>query len=173
MLHLAGKASIRQRPVNSALGSAKTVRRISARSPGMNQAAIFWPVLALIVWTFLILVQVPIRRFRAAFAGRVVAADFRLGESANVPADVALPNRIFMNLVEVPPLFYVLCTLFFVTGRVTTFALFLAWLYFSLRIAHSIIYLTYNHVVHRFAVFAASNLVVLAMVAYLGHSLAS
>jgi hypothetical protein len=138
----------------------------------MKQTAIFWPVLALILWTFLILVQVPIRRFRAAFAGRVIASDFQYGESDNVPADVALPNRIFMNLVEVPPLFYVVCTLFFVTGHVTSLALFLAWLYFTLRIAHSIIYLTYNHVVHRFAVFASSNLVVLAMVAYLGVSLA-
>ena len=138
----------------------------------MNQAVIFWPVLALIVWTFLILVQVPIRRFRAAFAGRVVASDFRLGESANVPADVALPNRVFMNLVEVPALFYVVCIVCFVTANVNVLLLTLAWLYVALRIVHSIVYLTYNHVVHRFAVFAASNLLVLAMVGYLACKLA-
>lgn len=138
----------------------------------MKQTAILWPVLALIVWTFLVLVQVPIRRFRAAFAGRVVASDFACGESAKVPSDVALPNRVFMNLVEVPLLFYVVCILFFVTANVAPLALSLAWLYFALRIVHSLVYLTYNHVVHRFAVFAASNLVVLAMVGCLAVALA-
>lgn len=129
----------------------------------MPRHTIFWPVLCLVLWTFLVLVQVPIRRFHAAFKGRVVAADFRCGESEYVPADVALPNRVFMNLVEVPTLFYVLCLILYVTGTVTPACVALAWLYFALRIAHSLIYLTYNHVVHRFAVFATSNLVVLAM----------
>jgi hypothetical protein len=138
----------------------------------MKQTAIFWPVLALVLWTFLVLVQVPIRRFRAAFAHRVAAADFRYGESANVPADVALPNRVFMNLVEVPPLFYVLCVVFYVTGHVNEVVLSLAWLYCALRFAHSIVYLTYNHVIHRFAVFATSNLVVVAMLSYLAIKLA-
>jgi hypothetical protein len=129
----------------------------------MPRHAIFWPVLCLVLWTFLVLVQVPIRRFHAAFKGRVVASDFRYGESGHVPADVALPNRVFMNLVEVPTLFYVLCLILYVTGTVTPACVALAWLYFALRIAHSLIYLTYNHVVHRFAVFATSNLVVLAI----------
>jgi len=31
----------------------------------MDQSANFWPMLALMGWTFLVLVQVPIRRFRA------------------------------------------------------------------------------------------------------------
>jgi hypothetical protein len=90
--------------------------------------------------------------------------DFRFGESDRVPADVSLPNRVFMNLVEVPPLFYIVCILHFVTNQVDALALGLAWVYFTLRIVHSLIYLSYNHVVHRFAVFAASNLVVLALV---------
>jgi hypothetical protein len=88
-----------------------------------------------------------------------------------VPADVALPNRVFMNLVEVPPLFYVVSLIHFVTHQVDAVALGLAWLYFALRMAHSIIYLSYNHVVHRFAVFATSNLVVIALVIHLGLAL--
>ncbi len=138
----------------------------------MTPTAILWPALVLVAWTFLILVQVPIRRFRAGFAGRVVASDFAYGESENVPPDVALPNRIFMNLVEVPPLFYFVCLAFLVTGNVGVVAVGLAWLYVLLRIVHSSIYLTYNHVVHRFAVFAASNLVVLALVGHLALKLA-
>lgn len=138
----------------------------------MKQTAIFWPVITLVLWTFLVLVQVPIRRFRAAFAGRVTAADFRCGESHNVPLDVALPNRLFVNLVEVPTLYYVVCLAFYVTGFVDHAALALAWAYIALRLAHSVVYMTYNHVVHRFAVFATSNLIVIAMVLHLAGKLA-
>ena len=38
----------------------------------MPRHTIFWPVLCLVLWTFLVLVQVSIRRFHAAFKGRVV-----------------------------------------------------------------------------------------------------
>lgn len=156
----------------AALG-APTLRTVQAPTlrTAMNAKLMIWPALALMVWTMLVLVQVPIRRFNAAFKHRVVAKDFEIGESANVPADIALPNRAFMNLVEVPVLFYALVAFYLLTGNASTLALALAWLYLALRIAHSLIYLTYNNVVHRFAVFAASNLVVLAMVAHLGKSL--
>jgi hypothetical protein len=120
------------------------------------------------LWTFLVLVQVPIRRFSAYFAKRVVAGDFKYGETSNVPIDVALPNRIFMNLLEVPVLFYALVLIAFVTNEVNHVTVGLAWFYVALRFAHSLIYFTYNHVVHRFAVFATSNLVVIAMIVYLG-----
>jgi hypothetical protein len=86
--------------------------------------------------------------------------------------DVALPNRVFVNLVEVPVLFYALVAFYLITGLVDTPVLLLAWGYFALRVAHSLIYLSYNHVVHRFAVFATSNFVLLAMIVYLGLSLA-
>lgn len=134
----------------------------------MKPTAIFLPALALMLWTLLVLVQVPIRRFTAYFRRRVRAQDFALGESANVPADVTLPNRIFMNLVEVPVLFYALVGIAFATHQVDAISVGMAWLYVALRLIHSLIYFTYNHVVHRFAVFAISNLVVLAMIAYLG-----
>jgi len=137
----------------------------------MKSTAIFLPVLALMLWTLLVLVQVPIRRFTAYFRKRVGPQDFQYGESANVPADVALPNRIFMNLLEVPVLFYALAFVAFATNQVNLVSVGLAWLYVALRVAHSLIYFTYNHVVHRFTVFAVSNLVVLAMIVYLGKAL--
>lgn len=133
----------------------------------MKPALILWPALTLMLWTFLVLVQVPIRRFHAVYRKRVVPQDFLHGESARVPIDVALPNRVFMNLVEVPVIFYALVGFFFITGLVTPTALALAWVYVGLRLLHSLIYLTYNHVIHRFAVFATSNLVVIALILHL------
>lgn len=137
----------------------------------MKPTTIFLPALALMLWTLLVLLQVPIRRFTAYFRKRVGPRDFQYGESANVPADVALPNRVFMNLVEVPVLFYALVFIAFSSNQVNAVSVGLAWLFVALRLAHSLIYFTYNHVIHRFAVFATSNLVVLAMIVYLGMGL--
>ena len=79
-------------------------------------------------------------------AGLVVFEDFRYGESARVPPEVAIPNRNMMNLLELPVLFYVACLIYYVTDRVNGAALALAWTYVGLRIAHSAIHVTYNRV---------------------------
>lgn len=129
----------------------------------MNQAAIFQPVCALALLTFLVLLQIPLRRFRAGFAKRVNYGDFRYGESQSVPGDVSLPNRNYMNLLEIPVLFYVLCLALHATAHVTQATLWLAWAYVALRAVHSVVHLSYNDVRHRGLAFAASNVVLAVM----------
>jgi hypothetical protein len=124
---------------------------------------ILYPVLALAAWTFAVLLMLPVVRFRAALRREVIVDDFRFGESASVPAQVSVPNRNLMNLLELPVLFYVVCLLFYVTGGAPSGALRLAWIYVALRIVHSLIHLTYNRVTHRLTVFAASNIVLVAL----------
>ncbi len=68
----------------------------------MNNTAILIPALSLVGWTLLVLLLVPYRRFKAAFAGQVKAFDFKYGESERVPPGVSIPNRNFMNLLEAP-----------------------------------------------------------------------
>jgi hypothetical protein len=109
--------------------------------------------------TFGALTLIPLRRFRAGAAGQIVRDDFKFGESANVPGHVSIPNRNYMNLLELPMLFYVASLMFYVTSRVDGLVLGLAWLYVGLRIVHSVIHLTYNNVMHRLAPFVLSNLV--------------
>jgi hypothetical protein len=125
--------------------------------------AILYPVAALAALTFAVLLLIPYARFKAAFQGRVTAKDFRFGESANVPPDVALPNRNLINLLELPVLFYVACLIYYVTATVDALALYLAWAYVALRAAHSLVHLTYNNVFHRLTVYAASNVVLLVL----------
>src|SRR5689334_10234584 len=125
----------------------------------MHQAAIFAPMGALAFVTQAVLLLIPIRRFRAGAAGQVTAEDFKLGESARVPAHVSLPNRAMMNLLELPMLFYVASLMFYVAGRVDATVLAVAWTYIALRLAHSAIQLTYNRVMHRLVPFALSNFV--------------
>jgi hypothetical protein len=125
----------------------------------MDQASIFAPMGVLAFLTQGVLLLIPIRRFQAGAAGQVQADDFKVGESANVPAHVSLPNRAMMNLLELPLLFYVASLMFYVSGRVDGVVLGIAWTYVALRVVHSVIQLTYNRVMHRLIPFALSNLV--------------
>jgi hypothetical protein len=125
----------------------------------MDQHLIFAPMGVLAFLTFGVLLLIPIRRFRAGAAGQIVADDFKFGESATVPGHVSIPNRNYMNLLELPMLFYVGSLMFFVTGKVDAVVLIVAWLYVALRAIHSAIHLTYNRVGHRLIPFALSNLV--------------
>jgi hypothetical protein len=125
----------------------------------MSQQMIFAPLGALVLLTFLVLLMIPLRRFRAASAGLVTAEDFRFGESPAVPPAVSIPNRNYMNLLELPMLFYVGGLMYYVAGRVDQTVLAVAWAYVGLRALHSAIHLTYNNVVHRLTAFALSNVV--------------
>jgi len=125
----------------------------------VSQEAIFYPAAALVLLTLLVLLLVPYRRFKAAFARQVNAGDFRYGESPRVPGHVSLPNRNYMNLLELPLLFYVGCVILYVIKAVDAPAVALAWAYVALRVGHSAVHLTYNNVFHRLGFFAASCVV--------------
>lgn len=129
----------------------------------MEPTTILLPMSTLAVLTFLVLLIIPYKRFRASIDKTVTVGDFKYGESSRVPGDVSLPNRNMMNLLEIPVLFYVLSLTLFITGNVTPFFVDLAWLYVALRCGHSLIHLSYNNVFHRLAFFAASNIVLLVM----------
>ena len=69
----------------------------------------------------------------------------------------------FRNLFEVPVLFYALCATVLATQSASIPLAIGAWLFVALRAAHSVIHCTYNKVMHRFAAFVASTLVLLIL----------
>ncbi len=125
--------------------------------------SILYPMFALAFWTFAILLLVPIVRFKAVFARQAKAEDFKLGETENLPEYVRLPNRNYMNLLELPVLFYVICIIIFVTNCANQLNLYLAWGYFALRIIHSLIHLNGNNVRLRLIAFGLSNVTLIAL----------
>jgi hypothetical protein len=137
----------------------------------MRQESIFAPMLALVLLTFAVTAYMGYKRFSAGFAGRVNAGDFRYGETANVPPDVAVVNRNFMNLLEIPLLFYVFCLATYATHSVTAVTLWLAWAYVALRFAHTAIHLAYNRILYRFAAYASSCVLLAGMWLWLGAEL--
>jgi len=129
----------------------------------LDRTGILFPMVAMASLTFAVLLLIPVRRFRAGAAGLVAFDDFRYGESARVPPEVAIPNRNMMNLLELPVLFYVACLACYVTDRVDATTLALAWTYVALRVAHSAIHVTYNRVRDRLVAFAASNVALITL----------
>ena len=123
----------------------------------MRHLAILYPVFALAAWTLLVLMLIPIVRVRSVRRREIVADDFKHGEAPAVPKYVRIPNRNYMNLLELPLLFYVVCLLLVVTSGASDLAVALAWAYVALRVVHSLIHLTYNRVLHRLTAFALSN----------------
>ncbi len=129
----------------------------------MRPEAIFAPVSVLALWTGLVILITGVRRVMAVRRRRVSAHAFRLGESADVPEDVAVANRNLMNLLEMPVLFYVVVIAFYVTHHAGPGAIRWAWIYVALRVLHSCEHLTSNHILRRLTLFVASNVVLIVL----------
>lgn len=111
----------------------------------------------------MVLLLIPFYRIRAGRRREIRTEDFKYGESATVPGYVSIPNRNYMNLLELPILFYVVCLLFFVTSNTTSHAIQIAWTYVAFRVIHSLVHLGYNNVMHRLAAFALSNFALISL----------
>jgi hypothetical protein len=139
----------------------------------MQNPAILYPIFALAAWTAQVLLLIPFYRVRAGRRREIVTDDFKFGESASVPPYVSIPNRNYMNLLEIPVLFYIACLLLYVTAGGSTIALTFAWAYVGLRVVHSFIHLSYNNVIHRLSAFALSNFALIALWVIAGVHVAS
>ena len=139
----------------------------------MRHPAILYPMFALAAWTLLVLLLIPVARARSGRRRAIVIDDFKYGESAAVPPRVVIPNRNYMNLLELPMLFYVVCVVLYVTAGASTATIAIAWAFVVLRIVHSVIHLTYNRVLHRLAAFSAANVALVVLWVSAGLHLAA
>lgn len=69
----------------------------------------------------------------------------------------------YRNLFELPVLFYAWAALAIATGHASEAMALVAWAYVALRALHSLIHCTYNKVMHRFAVFLLSIVVLVGL----------
>jgi hypothetical protein len=129
----------------------------------MNSPAILYPMFALAGLTLFVQALIPVARLGSGRRGEIRTTDFKYGESSAAPAQVSIPNRNYMNLLEFPVLLYVGCLLAYVATDVSPLMVVLAWAFVGLRVVHSAIHLTYNRVVHRALIFAVSNVVLVVL----------
>jgi hypothetical protein len=130
------------------------------------------PVVALVAWTLVMLVWMLALRMPAM---RKAGVDLtRLTGSKGSDADKILPAQAqwkahnYNHLHEQPTLFYAIALVLAFTGQGTGAALWLAWAYVLLRIAHSLVQATFNKVSVRFLFFLLSTLVLVALTVLAG-----
>jgi len=127
----------------------------------MYEHGMIAPVVALVIWTMIMLVWLYATRIPAMAKAGIKA------DAANKAAMEALPSANVANnynhLMEQPTLFYAICFALQFLGQTQEINIGLAWLYVVLRILHSLIQATVNIIMIRWLVFMAASLVLGAL----------
>jgi len=129
----------------------------------MKQPLILYPILAMIGITAVVWLRLYFERVGEMRARRIRPQDIATKQQSTEILHKVNASDNFSNLFEVPVLFYVLCILAFTTQMVTPFLLGSAWAFVALRGLHSLIHCTYNQVMHRFAAYLLSTLLLFAL----------
>lgn len=127
---------------------------------------ILQPVVALLMLNCIMLVWLYILRLPAVQKqGIVLDASLPRGEQmSSLPPKVRWKADNYNHLLEQPLLFYVACLVLAVLGAGDGLNLMLAWAYVGLRTVHSFHQALWNHIPIRFLLFAASSVVLIALV---------
>ncbi|HEX5127490.1 MAG TPA: MAPEG family protein [Rhodocyclaceae bacterium] len=127
------------------------------------------PCLGMVVVTMVVWIRLYFERTGEMKARRVSPQSIATRQEA---ARILLNTRAadnFSNLFEMPVLFYVLCLALATSGLQSSLFVMGAWTYVILRAIHSLIHVTYNHVIHRFAIYVISSVLLFGM--WLGFGL--
>jgi hypothetical protein len=125
----------------------------------------FAPVIALVIWTFVMWVWLYATRIPALSRLGIVYDPAKPNEAfaAQLPPAVRWKADNYNNLMEQPPLFYAVAIVLALTGAGHGLNLWLAWLYVGARVVHSLVHALVNIVLIRFALFAIASAFLLAL----------
>ena len=131
------------------------------------------PVVALVLWTFVIWAWMYATRLPAMRAARMRPDPMapRGEQMAQLPAEVRWKADNYNHLMEQPTLFYAVCLAGALAGKAGAVDLRLAWAYVGLRVVHSLVQALGNKIEVRFALFLLSSLVLLAQTVRLALAL--
>jgi hypothetical protein len=126
------------------------------------------PVVVLLAWTMVMWLWMYATRIPAMNAAGIDAKNLVGGDGvtlrAKLPDTVSWKADNYNHLHEAPTVFYAVAIVLAVIGQGDGLNTMLAWAYVGLRIAHSIVQATVNRVIVRFALFALSSLVLMALI---------
>jgi hypothetical protein len=138
----------------------------------MSDYSLVYPMLALVLLTFGVAVVLFRARVRSVREGHTPVSYFRVLSGSPEPEFLAQPTRHFINLFEVPTLFYAACLAAMVVEATGTPALLLAWGFVAARLVHAWIHLGANRVRHRFRIYLIGWIFLLALWGYVGIAVA-
>ncbi|MDF7774562.1 MAPEG family protein [Sphingomonas sp. AOB5] len=130
----------------------------------MQFTGILWPTFALVALIYGVWFVLYVQRFALMRRTPPTAESFASGEAAKryfQPAE--MPANNFINLFEIPVLFFALVPLLMITHHANHVQVALAWAFVVLRALHSYIQIAVGKIPPRFIVYLASCAVLSAM----------
>ena len=131
----------------------------------MYEHGMISPVVALVIWSMIMLIWLYATRIPAMRAAKVpmdpnlTAADL----NAAVQPHVRWKADNYNRLMEQPTIFYAIALTLAVAGQGDGPNAWIAWSYVGLRVVHSLVQATVNAIMVRWAVFMASSLLLVAL----------
>ena len=133
--------------------------------PNPTVNPLLMPLLAMVALTLLVWVRLYAVRIPEMKRSRIDPQRLAGSADKHLLKDTRASDN-FINLFEVPVLFYVLVLATLATGVNDGVLLALAWAFVGLRAVHSAIQCTYNRVMHRFSAYALATV---SLFLYLGR----
>lgn len=130
---------------------------------------ILQPVVALMAWTMVMWLWMYVTRIPAMNRSTAVDPMTKVGGTGRQLDDI-LPERVqwvahnYNHLHEAPTLFYAVALVLAIIGHGDGLNAAIAWGYVALRVAHSLVQVSVNRVVVRFALFALSSLALIVLI---------
>ena len=134
--------------------------------PALTVNPLLLPLLAMVALTLLVWVRLYAVRIPEMKRSRIDPQRLAGSADKGLLKDTRASDN-FINLFEVPVLFYVLVLAALQTGVHDQGLVLLAWAFVGLRALHSAIQCSYNRVMHRFTVYALATLALFAFTARL------
>lgn len=129
----------------------------------MNILSIVYPMTTLFGFTFFIMYLMLVMRVKAVRSRKISPRYFKLNKGGELPEQVEAIAQNYTNLLELPVLFYSVCIIAIILNQSAEYFILHAWAFVILRVIHSYIHITYNHILHRLLAFALSGFVLLSM----------
>ncbi len=130
-----------------------------------DHSPILAPVVVLALWThvmwaWMYATRIPaIRRSRMVFDNTAPRGE----QMDTLPAQVRWKADNYNHLMEQPTVFYAVALVLAVVGEGSGMNAALAWAYVASRVVHSLVQALFNKIEVRFAIFALSSLILIAL----------
>lgn len=129
----------------------------------MEVNALIYPMVVMVLFTFIMLIAMFRSRVSAVRRGEVSGYFYKTYRGEVEPDSSLKFSQHFSNIFEAPTLFYVACLAAMIVGETALLFHLLAWLYVILRMLHAYIHVGRNKLRSRVRVYFVSWIVLLLM----------
>lgn len=127
----------------------------------MYEHGMIAPVVALVIWSMIMLVWLYATRIPAMQKAKVKPGEATKSQMEALPSANVANN--YNHLMEQPTLFYAICFSLQILGQAHEVNIGLAWAYVGLRVLHSLVQATVNAIMLRWVIFMIASLVLGAL----------